>query len=433
MLEHTENTPLLLVVYPYKFSEFHYSLYELTYFYPHCEVLVWDISLLVNRKFANAIVSERSQRTNVVIVAKWIDFITRVFELRRQYTTSRLYVDHIIPVANGPEFIASLVLKLFLRKTKAQFIERANGGIPLYCPVVHTDGTPYSHARSWRAKLQTATANLTTITELIVRAQYYFFRLLAKMLPHPITYRLVAGGQYLADALRPRSGNTRLLLGHSDDYSQHLIRTKTTCPPVTRTGTLAVLLDAGGPMFGGDDIQQGSADPTTSSAWYPSLSKFLDQLELATDAQVAIAGHPKSAHPPNPDYFGNRTVHYGITQELVHDSKFIITQGSTAISHAVIYRKPIIFICSNQYRVDQGPAKDNLSLAVFLGATPVNIDQPPWNFEQLLQVNESRYDAYEKACLTSAGPHRPNSQIILEEIMKLAVSPLHYTDPIGTP
>ena len=433
MLERTANTPLLLMVYPYKFNEFHYSLYELAYFYPHCEVVVWDISLLVNRKFTNAIASDRSQRTNVVVVEKWTDLITRILELRRQYTTPRLYVDHVIPVANGPEFLASLVLKLFLRKTKAIFIERANAGIPLYCPVGSTDGSPYSQARGWGARLQTATANLTTITELIVRSQYHFFRLLAKMVTSPITYRLVAGEQYVADNLRTRYGPNGLVLGHSDDYSRYLIRTMTVSPTAPPTTTLGVLIDGGGPMFPGDEAQTGFVNNVTSSEWYPSLTYFIDQLEIATDAHVEIAGHPKSAHPPTPDYFGNRPVHYGITQELVRNSKFVITQGSTAISYAVIYRKPLIFIYSNQYHLDQGAGKDNLLTAVFLGAIPVNIDKPPWNFEQLLQVNETQYKAYEKACLTSAGPHRPNSQIILEEIMKLTVSPRHYTNPAGTP
>lgn len=425
MVERTAGIPLLVVIYPYNFDEFRYELYELDYFSVYCSVVVWDISLLVNRKFANLIVSKRSQRNNVFVVSKWLDLFRHIFELRRQCITTALYINNVSWHSNASEFLTSLVLKLLMRKTNVTFIERVNGGIPLHYPVASTHGIPTKQPSAWLNKLPTFFTNLTSFTELKVRINYYLFRTLTRWLPPATTCRLVAGEHYMHQALRQHPRTAKVVPGHSDDYSRYLIRTMTFSPTAPPTTTLGVLIDGGGPMFPGDEGQTGSANNVTSSEWYPSLTNFIDQLEIATDARVEIAGHPKSAHPPTPDYFGNRPVHYGITQELVRNSKFVITQGSTAISYAVIYRKPLIFISSNQYHLNQGAGKENFLPAVFLGAAPVNIDKPPWNFEQLLQVNETQYKAYEKACLTSAGPHRPNFQIILEDIMKLTVSPTH--------
>ena len=115
MVDRPANTPLLVVMSPYKFTEFYYTKFELNYFPPYCEVAVWDISQLVNRNFSDAITSERSQRPNVVVVAKWTDFIRRVLELRLQYTTSQLYVASMSPNSNGLEFLTSLIVKYLLR------------------------------------------------------------------------------------------------------------------------------------------------------------------------------------------------------------------------------------------------------------------------------------------------------------------------------
>ncbi len=417
MVDRPANTPLLLVMFPYKFTEFYYTKLELNYFPPYCEVAVWDISQLVNRNFSDAIAGERSQRPNVVVVAKWTDFIRRVLELRLQYTTSQLYVAGDIPNANGPEFLTSLIVKYLLRKQNVTFIERSNGGIPLYYPVASTGGALSSQQPTKLSNIRMYFTTLTTFTELMVRLQYSFFRALTRWLPPATTYRLVAGEHYLVPALRQHPRTAKLVLGHSEDYSQFIIgSTKNVTVPRIK---YAVYLDGGGPLFSGDHIQTGGIMSETCEMWYPALSNFLQKLETERSLVVHISGHPKSAHPPAPDYFGKRAVRYGMTQDLVRNSELVITIASTAISYAVLYRKPVIFIYSNQTKSDLQQMKDIWGMAAFLGTKPVNIDQPPWNFAELLQVNETCYEAYEKACLTSAGPPRPNYQIILEDILKL--------------
>lgn len=429
MIERTASIPLLVVIYPYNFDEFRYELYELDYFSVYCSVVVWDISLLVNRKFANLIVSKRSQRNNVFVVSKWLDLFRHIFELRRQCITTALYINNVSWHSNASEFLTSLVLKLLMRKTNVTFIERVNGGIPLHYPVASTHGIPTKQPSASLNKLLTFFTTLTSFTELKVRINYYLFRALTRWLPPATTYRLVAGEHYRHQALRQHPRTAKLVPFNSDDYSRFLIGNANSSVKAPSTTKKAVLLEAAGPMYGGDDIQMGSAVFATSSEWYPSLDRFLNQLELDTDVLVEVAGHYKSAHPPTPDYYGNRKVHYGMTHALVRNCEFVITRNSTATGIAVLHRKPVIFIYSNQTKANPMEIRECWGTAAFLGTKPLNIDQPPWNFAELLRVDESRYQAYEKACLTSAGPQRPNSQIILEDIMRIMVSPGHYARP----
>jgi hypothetical protein len=157
----------------------------------------------------------------------------------------------------------------------------------------------------------------------------------------------------------------------------------------------------------------------TPEVWYPALARFFDRLESATGVRVEVAGHPKSRHPAIAPCFGNRPVHYGRTVELVRDSALVMTRQSAAVALAVMFRKPLIFLCSDQIELDLRAIYGIRSLAALFGKSPVNVDAPPATFEGLLEVDEARYAAFERACLTSDPLRRPNSRVILEDIMNI--------------
>ena len=49
---------LLVILYPYKFSKFLWNSMELDYITKNFDVEVWDLSLVLNRKFAKSIYSD---------------------------------------------------------------------------------------------------------------------------------------------------------------------------------------------------------------------------------------------------------------------------------------------------------------------------------------------------------------------------------------
>ena len=264
--------------------------------------------------------------------------------------------------------------------------------------------------------------------ELRVRIAVTIFRTLARTYSGALTHRLVAGQHYFPEGLRGKRKGTTMLFGHSDDYSNYLRTSLDNTAEITHSQKFAVMLDAPGPAFPDDHIQLGRTPPSTAAIWYPALAKFFDRLEASTGVSVEIAGHYKSTHPPLAACFGNRAVHYGRTLEQVRDCEFVITRDSMAVSYAVVFRKPVIFIYSDEIAAERFSMQWPLHMASWLGTIPINIDNPPTNFTSLLQVNETKYKAYETACLTSATTSRPNYQIILEDIMGITTASGPDTD-----
>ncbi len=412
---------LFVVIYPYKFTDFVYDLIELGEFKRYCDVLVWDISMITTPKFSKGVNAKRSEKNEIVTLSSLPSFIRRVYELRKRSTKINICILNEVPYSSPFEFICNLIITAFLRRTSVVILDLYNGGVPTH----YYDGTSTSNGITensrFYAKVLRFFKNTTTFSEALKKILSVLFGSLARFMPSATTHRLVAGQDWLrlAAQRKPTSNQIRLVFGHSNDYSNNLLHKLKSPKFALSQKKIAVLLDGPGPMYGGDAIHMGRTVYFTSDVWYPSLTRFFDQLEDQTGVQIEIAGHYKSTHPAIAPCFGNRPVHYGKTRELVRSSEFVITQVSTAISYAVMFKKPVIFIYSNQLKKDYLTMRDTCGIAATLGNEPVNIDEPPIDVEGLLKIDKGRYRNYEKICLTSTSSQRPNVQIILEDIMNI--------------
>ena len=427
MNKHSASKPVLLVLYPYPVSEFLYSLMELDYFEPYCDVIVWDVSTLANPTFASALTYARASRSNIVSISSWRQFFRSVADLKRQSLTHTITI-RTFPATNAAQFLIATHLYFSLRKIPVKQFDVINYGLPVLT-ATPADNSPHKATSiPLIARFRAFTQHLSSMQELQVRIADTIFRTLARTYSGALTHRLVAGQHYLPEGIRGKQQGTTLIFGHSDDYSNYLRNSVHYNAKTPDQQKFAVLLDAPGPTFTDDDIQLGRKPPSTAAIWYPALAKFFDRLEAGTGVSIEIAGHYKSTHPPIAACFGNRAVHYGRTLEQVRDCEFVITRDSMAVSYAVVFRKPVIFIYSDEIVAERFSMQWPLHMASWLGTIPVNIDTPPTNFTSLLQVNETKYKAYETACLTSATTSRPNYQIILEDIMGITTASGPDTD-----
>jgi len=422
MNKHSASKTILLVLYPYPVSEFLYSLMELDYFEPYCDVIVWDVSMLANPTFASVLDYARASRNNIVSISTWTQFFRSVADLKELSLTHALTI-RTFAATNAAEFLVATHLYYSFRKSPIKRFDVINGGLPLLTATSEDNSPHKAPSTPLIARFKVFIRNISRLQEINIRIADTIFRTLAKTFSGALTHRLVAGQHYLPEALRGKKQGTTLIFGHSDDYSNYLRNSVHYTAKTPDPLKIAVLLDAPGPAFTDDDAQLGRTLPSTAAIWYPALAKFFDRLEAGTGVSVEIAGHYKSTHPPIAACFGNRAVHYGRTLELVRDCEFVITLCSTAVSYAVVFRKPVIFIYSDEILADRFSLRWPLHMASWLGTVPVNIDIPPTNFTSLLQVNESKFKAYESACLTSATTSRPNYQIILEDIMGITTIP----------
>jgi hypothetical protein len=141
--------------------------------------------------------------------------------------------------------------------------------------------------------------------------------------------------------------------------------------------------------------------PINKENYFKALNSFFDRIEIDHDVRVVIAGHPNTED--NSDYntnFMNRPVIYSNTCVLVQNARFIMIHASTAISYAVLAKKPIIIMTSNDIM------KTNIGRAVqamkySLGTYLVNLDSPPKK-TLVPKINNSKYMKYEQNYIKSS-------------------------------
>jgi len=131
-------------------------------------------------------------------------------------------------------------------------------------------------------------------------------------------------------------------------------------------------------------------DPKT---YYKDLRVFFDQCESNIGVKILIAAHPKANYHGKENHFGGRKIYYGHNSaELIRQAQFLIMHYSTAINLALLFRKPIIFITSNQLN-SLSIGKKIESISNKLSISLININEIK-NKQEIPQINNRLYDAY---------------------------------------
>jgi hypothetical protein len=415
--------PQLLVIYPYKFHDFIYKLMELDYFDQYCDVMIWDISQLVSRNFSRAVQAARSGRDNVEVIQSFSDLARGLWRMSRRPDLNRLCIINETPNNSLASLACNLLLTVTFSGRNVAILDYFNGGIPLRF-LSGANGAQISRAEiSIFGKVALLWTEASSAKELLKSFSRVMFSRISRILPSPVTHRLVAGEDWmsLANSRANSRRKIKVLMGHSHDYSNSLRAISHDIPSQSPLKTV-VFLDGAAPFFGSDAALFGRKVFFTVEAWYPALCKLFDRLESELNVEVIIAGHYKTAFPPRAPIFGNRRVIYGRTAELVRDSEFVITRASTATAFAVAFRKPIIFIYSTQLSHDLESMSYGRGMAEMLGKNLINVDEPPEDIRPHLAIDETRYAQYKRACLTSADASpRPNFQIIIEDVLSLQI------------
>jgi len=165
-------------------------------------------------------------------------------------------------------------------------------------------------------------------------------------------------------------------------------------------GKYAVFLDIYLPYQ--SDLKIVGMHAVNPGAYYASLNRFFELLEVQYGIKVVVAAHPKADY--SVDLFNGREIYYSRTPSLVKDADFVISHHSTSLSYAVLNHKPIIFIYTNEmaalYRHTVVSYLRDFSC--YLDAAIHNIDEIT-NGEKIIvnDVNLSRYDDYKYEFLTT--------------------------------
>ena len=394
MIEYKKSRPLIIIAVESKFKKFDYDRFEINYLKQFSNVEIWDLSFLSTDSFNKSISALPYRGDDLKKINSYRKLFKEILYVKKNFNKKNIYLMNFV----RPSALSTLLFLILVKKLGFNSIKYDNGGVPTI----------------W---VKNINKTFTYVIKNLIRRIY---QLISKLLNIHPTHCIYAG-----DSIKRKyenyinKKNTKYLSGNTWDYSKILSNSSNNSGQFNKYKKKAVLLDGAGPMFGSDDLNIGKKTYLTSEIWYPSLVSFLQRIEKQTDTTIDIAAHPKSSHGSNPSCFGGRNVFYGKTLELVRDSDFVITRQSTAISYAIIFKKPVIFIYSDQLKQDKLAMAGVNKMSEILGTMPINIDS---NFEDIsgyLKINKYCYDAYKKNYLTSHDIPRTNAQILLEDILSI--------------
>lgn len=236
----------------------------------------------------------------------------------------------------------------------------------------------------------------------------------------PITYSLNSGGRacYLYPKYFPITTKTKDIMIHALDYDLYLREKEI---PVSVENDLGVFLDQN-LVFHPDYLFMKWAPHITENEYFPRICNFFEMLETNYNIRIVIAAHPSSSYETQGDYFSGRQVIKGKTIELVRKSRFIIAHSSFSTNYAVLFKKPIIFITTNQLN-NSHLGRLNHKLAEMLGKKSINLNEQfniDWEFE--MKVNEQKYLEYKNKYIKKQGTEElPFWQVAANHIKQIDI------------
>ena len=144
-----------------------------------------------------------------------------------------------------------------------------------------------------------------------------------------------------------------------------------------------------------------------------NLNNFFNQIEKKLKLKILIAAHPRSNPKLKVDReLGKRKSYYGKTFELTKKAKFIISWGSTALSYAIMLKKPILFIhSSSQQKKNVSGSKFSEFFSKILNCNRMDIDNSFKNFDINQSISTSSYNDFTENYIISK-KSIPNYKII---------------------
>ena len=134
--------------------------------------------------------------------------------------------------------------------------------------------------------------------------------------------------------------------------------------------------------------------PITKDIYCKEINIFFDNLEKQLNKKIIIAASPKSNIKKISKIFDKREVAINKTFDLIRESSLVIVHKSTAISFAILFKKPMIFITTNQ--INESWLGDEINhIAKLLSCKTINISKISYLEKIFLpKINTSKYKRY---------------------------------------
>lgn len=141
-----------------------------------------------------------------------------------------------------------------------------------------------------------------------------------------------------------------------------------------------------------DFARMGVKSPLTEK-YYDSLNKQFQELSNNANLEYVVANHPRRIDSDKV-VFKTEHVFYYLTFELIKNSKFVFIHNSMSVYWAVLLKKPIVFIITEE--IKDTFIEDKIKMyANELKQEVINIDEIALRLDSLaLEINEEVYEQF---------------------------------------
>jgi hypothetical protein len=142
---------------------------------------------------------------------------------------------------------------------------------------------------------------------------------------------------------------TKIIKSHSREYDIH-IQSKFNKPSIKNNSKYGVFLDQYLPFHTDAKLFKNLNSKVSEEKYFPALNNFFSLFEKYTKTKTIIAAHPKADYDnPGKNFWYGRSFYKDKTYELIKNSSYVLVHTSVALSYAVILKKPMLFLTSNEY------------------------------------------------------------------------------------
>ena len=400
----------LIFLHPIKFPRIFTKNYQLLFLQKNFDIELHQFCNFdkQNEIFNNFFVNkEEEKKFNIKTfrtVTLWKRYIQILINKEKKKGTKL----EIINVAHSYNSFKYLFVLKFLRDKKINFAMIKNPSLPTYKISGNTVKLKYNIFRLILTFLRKIKQFYKLSIKVILIKKIEF---ILNIEPNKI---FVAGEFYKKSLIKKFSSSKFEIIDfNSVDYSNFINFKKKKKKKIKYK--YAVFIAEPGPKNFNDSAYMGFKLDTEPVDIYKKNCNFFRSIEKNSNLKVIIASHPKSE---NDKYLYPKflSVKNNII-ELVKNCEFVITIRSTAISYAVIFKKPIIFLTNKFRKLDQNEIKFDRFLASFFNSTPIDIAENFDNkdFKKFLKVNNRLYENYFKDYLSS-NKNLSNAEIITKHL-----------------
>jgi hypothetical protein len=337
------------------------------------EVCIWDLSNFLYPNSTNSIKKGLG-----------------VFNKKNVYRPDNInQVIYQIEKENCETFFMSLIY--YTHKTILVFKAISRAGCKYGCT------GPYTY--NFYPKPQTSTLNNITkkripFNRFTARIKHEFEKFYFNISPYifginKANYYAIAGGSK-AYAKGPLINNRTYIQSiHARDFDIFL--KKSSYLESLDNGGFIVFIDQYLP-FHPDNYNTKNPLQINAELYYRELTLFFDKIESITRKKVIIAAHPKASYTGKENLFGKRTIiHNHDSLDLIKRSDLVLLHFSAAINLAVILKKPIVFITSDELNNSNVGAYINAFASKF-NTLALNISNN-YSFH-IPKIDKEFYDSY---------------------------------------